>query len=140
MAEAHSTSLDNGKARSRKRIEETQLCVAIPLHLAWEMLMAKGGTGPSRNLTLAPTSTPQNLNMWSGELAMEDSMDDVTLTKRQKEILLLIVTGKSRKEIADELGITVRTVDGHLANLYDKLQVSNRVQAFRRATRLGLID
>ena len=37
------------------------------------------------------------------------------------------------------LFVSKRTVDFHLANVYDKLHVNNRVQAFRRATRLGLI-
>lgn len=65
--------------------------------------------------------------------------EKVTLTKREKEVLCIIVEGKSSKETAERLGISKRQVDCHLANIYDKLQVSNRVQAFRRATRLGLI-
>jgi DNA-binding CsgD family transcriptional regulator len=35
--------------------------------------------------------------------------------------------------------VSKRTVDFHLANIYQKLQVNNRVQALRAATRLGLI-
>ncbi|MDH7600627.1 MAG: response regulator transcription factor [Armatimonadota bacterium] len=63
----------------------------------------------------------------------------VRLTKRELEVLTLVVQGKTSKDIADALYVSKRTVDFHLANIYDKLQVSNRVQAFRRATRLGLI-
>ncbi len=63
----------------------------------------------------------------------------VKLTKREIEVLTLVVQGKSSKEVADMLFVSKRTVDFHLANIYDKLHVSNRVQAFRRATRLGLI-
>jgi DNA-binding NarL/FixJ family response regulator len=63
----------------------------------------------------------------------------VKLTKREIEVLTLVVQGKSSKEVADELFVSKRTVDFHLANIYDKLHVTNRVQAFRRATRLGLI-
>jgi len=63
----------------------------------------------------------------------------VRLTKRELEVLALVVEGKSSKDVADALYVSKRTVDFHLANIYDKLQVSNRVQAFRRATRLGLI-
>lgn len=63
----------------------------------------------------------------------------VKLTKREVEVLTLVVQGKSSKEVADELFVSKRTVDFHLANIYDKLHVTNRVQAFRRATRLGLI-
>ena len=63
----------------------------------------------------------------------------VRLTKREIEVLSLIAQGHSSKEAADSLYVSKRTVDFHLANIYDKLQVSNRVQAFRAATRLGLI-
>ena len=63
----------------------------------------------------------------------------VRLTKREIEVLSLIAQGNSSKEAADTLVVSKRTVDFHLANIYDKLQVSNRVQAFRAATRMGLI-
>lgn len=63
----------------------------------------------------------------------------IHLTKRELEVLSLVIEGKSSKEVADELYVSKRTVDFHLANIYEKLQVSNRVQAFRRATSLGLI-
>ncbi len=67
------------------------------------------------------------------------SAGGVTLTKREVEVLTLVIEGFSSKEVADKLFVSKRTVDFHLANIYDKLQVSNRVQAFRCATRLGLI-
>ena len=63
----------------------------------------------------------------------------VRLTKRELEVLSLVIEGMSSKDVADALYVSKRTVDFHLANIYDKLQVSNRVQAFRRAARLGLI-
>jgi ATP/maltotriose-dependent transcriptional regulator MalT len=63
----------------------------------------------------------------------------VRLTRRELEVLSLVIEGKSSKDVANDLFVSKRTVDFHLANIYDKLQVSNRVQAFRRATRLGLI-
>jgi DNA-binding CsgD family transcriptional regulator len=64
----------------------------------------------------------------------------ITLTRRELEVLALVVEGHSSKEVADMLYVSKRTVDFHLANIYEKLQVSNRVQAFRRATRLGLLN
>lgn len=69
----------------------------------------------------------------------ESSKRAVRLTKREIEVLSLIAQGHSSKEAADVLFVSKRTVDFHLANIYDKLQVNNRVQAFRAATRLGLI-
>ncbi len=65
--------------------------------------------------------------------------EPVKLTKREIEVLTLVIEGKSSKEVADLLYVSKRTVDFHLANIYEKLQVSNRVQAFRRATSLGLL-
>ena len=46
---------------------------------------------------------------------------------------------KRVKEVADELFVSKRTVDFHLANIYTKLSVTNRLQAFREATRRGLL-
>lgn len=69
------------------------------------------------------------------------SVDEpIKLTKREIEVLTLVFEGRTSKEVADMLYISKRTVDFHLANIFDKLQVSNRVQACRRAARLGLLD
>lgn len=65
--------------------------------------------------------------------------EPVKLTKREIEVLTLVIEGKSSKEVAELLYVSKRTVDFHLANIYEKLQVSNRVQAYRRATSLGLL-
>jgi len=64
----------------------------------------------------------------------------VSLTKREIEVLSLVLEGKSSREVAASLFCSKRTVDFHLARIYEKLQVSNRVQAMRRATLLGLVD
>ena len=63
----------------------------------------------------------------------------VRLTKREVEVLGLIAQGHSSQDASDLLYVSKRTVDFHLANVYAKLGVTNRVQAFRVATRLGLI-
>ncbi len=64
----------------------------------------------------------------------------VRLTKREIEVLSLVLEGKSSREVAASLICSKRTVDFHLARIYDKLNVSNRVQAMRRAATLGLVD
>ena len=53
---------------------------------------------------------------------------DVQLSKREKEVLKLVLQGKSNKQIALSLEITVRTVEFHLKNVYAKFQVSSRVE------------
>jgi ATP/maltotriose-dependent transcriptional regulator MalT len=66
--------------------------------------------------------------------------DAVRLTKRELEILSLIVEGHSSKQVADMLFVSKRTVDFHLDNIYEKLHVTNRMQAMQRASRLGLLQ
>ncbi len=75
-------------------------------------------------------------------MAAEPREDErvVSLTKREIEVLSLVLEGKSSREVAASLVCSKRTVDFHLARIYDKLQVSNRVQAMRRAAVLGLLD
>lgn len=55
------------------------------------------------------------------------------------EVLQLVLEGKSNKEVASALYCSKRTVDFHLAKIYEKLNVSNRVQAMNRAVMLGII-
>ena len=64
----------------------------------------------------------------------------VRLTKREIQVLSLVLEGKSSREVALTLFCSKRTVDFHVARIYEKLQVSNRVQAMRRATMLGLVE
>jgi DNA-binding NarL/FixJ family response regulator len=63
----------------------------------------------------------------------------VRLTRREREVLGLIAQGYRSREVAEMLVVSKRTVDFHLANIYHKLQVTNRLQAFRKASELGLI-
>lgn len=63
----------------------------------------------------------------------------VKLTRREEEVLSLVLEGLSSREVADALFCSKRTVDFHLNRIYDKLQVTNRVQAMRRAALLGIV-
>ncbi len=57
------------------------------------------------------------------------------LTERELEVLRYAAKGLSNRQIAIGLGISDRTVQGHLANIYDKLQVSTRTEAVLAAVR-----
>lgn len=54
-----------------------------------------------------------------------------TLTKREKDVILLAAKGESNRQIAEELGIGQETVKMHCANAYGKLGVSSRLEAYQ---------
>jgi len=62
-----------------------------------------------------------------------------TLTPRETEVLRLLARGLRNKEIARELHLTGRTVNFHLANLYQKLEVTNRTEALSQALARGIL-
>jgi DNA-binding NarL/FixJ family response regulator len=62
------------------------------------------------------------------------------LTEREMNVLFYLTQGLINEEIAEKLHISVHTVKAHLEAIYDKLAVSNRVQAAIKAVILGLID
>jgi DNA-binding CsgD family transcriptional regulator len=64
----------------------------------------------------------------------------IRLTEREIEVLKLVLEGKSNKEVAALLCCSKRTVDFHLARIYQKLDVSNRVQAMRRVAHMGIFS
>ncbi|RAV22561.1 response regulator [Paenibacillus contaminans] len=63
---------------------------------------------------------------------------DEGFTIREKEVLLLIAEGKSNKEIADELHISIKTVKTHVSNLLMKCEMEDRTQLAIYAHRKGL--
>ena len=63
----------------------------------------------------------------------------IGLTARELEILEILPTGNTVAEIAAQLFITEATVKTHLAAIYRKFQVSNRVQAINAARKIGLL-
>jgi DNA-binding NarL/FixJ family response regulator len=62
-----------------------------------------------------------------------------TLTDREVEVLRLAAKGLTNKAIGRALGISDRTVQGHLANIYGKLNVSSRTEAVTEALKQGWI-
>jgi two-component system, NarL family, response regulator NreC len=63
-----------------------------------------------------------------------------SLTQRETEILRLIVEGYTNRQIGQELNISIRTVEGHRANISDKLGLHSRVELVRYARQNGLIE
>jgi DNA-binding NarL/FixJ family response regulator len=62
------------------------------------------------------------------------------LTEREVEILRLIAKGLSNGEAAGVLGVSRATVRTHLEHIYEKLEVTNRVEAVTEGLRIGLIE
>lgn len=60
-----------------------------------------------------------------------------SLTERELEVLTLVGRGHTNKAIGVQLGISDRTVQGHLAKIFTKLQASSRTEAVMRAVSMG---
>ena len=67
-------------------------------------------------------------------------MDKYILTKREKEVFMLLVSNKSTKEIANLLGISEKTVRNHISNAMQKLGCKGRAGAVIELIKLGEIS
>jgi two-component system response regulator NreC len=74
------------------------------------------------------------------EKPKQESVQIEALTPREKDVLGLIVLGYTNRQIGEELGISVRTVEGHRANLSGKIGSHSRVDLVRYALEHNLID
>lgn len=63
----------------------------------------------------------------------------VALTSRQRQVLQLVAEGKTTKEVASLLGVSVKTAESHRASLMEKLSVHETAGLVRYAIRIGLI-
>lgn len=105
---------------------------SIELYLA---LLAAGfialGAWAGRKLTPRPMPASFERN--------HAAMRSLGITRRECDILERLASGQSNKELARTLSISPNTVKTHLARLYQKLEVRNRVEAIEKARWLSLI-
>ena len=83
------------------------------------------------------------INIKTGKLHLftndHESTTGILLTKRETEILSLIVLGYDSMNISDRLCISVNTVNNHRQNILRKTKTENTTQALLNAQRLGII-
>ncbi len=85
-----------------------------------------------------------NLPIYSEDIAlklldMKRGESENKLTAREEEILVYVARGKTNKDVAESLIVSVKTIDSHVANLMKKLGVSNRAQLTAYAYEHGLL-
>ena len=73
------------------------------------------------------------------EASSAPSGPNLALTARERDVLRLLVMGRTDKEIADSLFISPRTAQGHVARLFDKLGVNTRSAAVAAALQADLV-
>jgi DNA-binding NarL/FixJ family response regulator len=69
-----------------------------------------------------------------------DHQSQVILTGREREVVQLLAEGKSNKEVADRLGISARTAEGHRAEIMRKLKFESLAQLIRYAIRNSIVQ
>ncbi|WP_075526550.1 response regulator transcription factor [Sporosarcina ureilytica] len=70
------------------------------------------------------------------DIAFEDHGEN-PLTNRENEVLRLVAKGRTTKEIANELFLTAGTVRNYISTIFEKLEVSNRIEAISRYKEKG---
>ncbi len=89
-------------------------------------------------MALSPAIAKKLVQRASGRVTADQASEP--LTERELEVLRLVAKGMGNRQIGLELGISDRTVQGHLANIYEKLHVSTRTEAVLAAVRAKWIS
>jgi len=90
---------------------------------------------------LQPTAARRLIDDYLGRVgAGEESESYGRLTPREREVLRLIADGYTNQEIADQLVISVKTVETHRAHILEKLGLRTRAELVRYAREKGLIS
>ena len=89
---------------------------------------------------LHPTIARKVMQRFRGTTKVHEPHGLELLTGREMEVLKLAAQGKSNKEIAEELVLSVRTVEAHLGSIFNKLGVGSRTEAIIQALKKGWVD
>jgi len=89
---------------------------------------------------LHPSVARKVLNRFAGVSGKSRERKSLELlTEREMEVLRLVTKGLSNKDIAEGLYLSIRTVQGHLANIFNKLRVGSRTEAVVHALKEGWV-
>jgi len=75
----------------------------------------------------------------SDQQMLAEELNRTILSVRELEVLSLASSGYSNKQIAEKLDISNRTVQNHIANIFQSLRVSSRTEAVMKAMKIGLL-
>lgn len=128
--------------REGKYIRFIQQLVNLELDLAGNMWLILILMDVNPNQQMDKQLLRSTVNMKTGRVVPftgEAEEKQSQLTKREIEILGLIARGMVSKEIADELFISVSTVNNHRQRIIEKMDVANTSEALNYATRIGII-
>jgi len=88
---------------------------------------------------LSPVATKKLMEEYLGNVQQGETDTFNLLSDREKEVLALIAKGYSNREIAEQLIISVKTVETHRSNLMEKLQMKTRPELVNIALKKGLL-
>lgn len=112
----------------------------LPKRAAPDELVRAIRTVSRGDVFLYPSLATRLVQSYVGGEAGDDSVALVSdLTPREKEVLVLIAEGLTNPEIAEQLVISIKTVDRHRENIMRKLNLHNRIELVKYALRQGLI-
>lgn len=100
------------------------------------------GTSPRYAGTLLAAFASEDHRRAEGEISERPAADqplDDPLSNRELEVLRLIASGLSNREISERLFRALDTVKGYSRSIYGKLEVNSRTEAVARARELGLL-
>jgi DNA-binding NarL/FixJ family response regulator len=103
-----------------------------------ELVRAVKSTAAGGTILSPDVASKVVAQMTSGKPAAAQEQVEM-ISGRELDVLQLAAQGLTNKAIGLELGISDRTVQGHLANIYGKLGVNSRTEAVTRALKLGWI-
>jgi DNA-binding NarL/FixJ family response regulator len=102
-----------------------------------EMLRAIRAAGTGEAI-FSPAIAQRLIEYFAAPRPAVSALPFAELTDREREILVLIARGRTNPEIRRELGISLKTVQNHISNIFSKLQVADRAEAIVRAREAGL--
>jgi ATP/maltotriose-dependent transcriptional regulator MalT len=104
------------------------------------ILSIEFGVYDSQQLDLSRSQiSEKHISVLQELYGVKQEREDQLLTDREQEVLNLIGNGYMNKEIAGMMNITERTVKWHASKIYEKLQVTSRMEAVSEARRIGIL-